>query len=222
MAQEALQLQAEPKQETGTGVSRAIRRQGRVPAIIYGGQQPEQGISLDYTQVTKAYLDGYFTSKIVEIEVAGKKIKVLPREVQLDPVSDKIVHVDFQRLESGKKITVSVKVNYINADKSPGIKRGGTLNIVRRSFQVNCAPDHIPESVTVDLTGANIGHRIHISHLNLSKEMELVIKDRDFTLATIAGRGKSMEETTATATTEAATAAPAAATAAAPAANNKG
>lgn len=198
MAQEALRLQAEPKKGTGTGPTRALRREGRVPGIIYGAKQPEQQISLDFAELSKAYLQGFFTSKIVEIELEGKTIKVLPREVQLDPVSDKVVHADFQRVEAKRKIRVSVKVNYINADKSPGIKRGGTLNIVRRSFQVWCEPDHIPESVTVDLAGTNIGHRIHISHLHLSKEIDLVIKDRDFTLATIAGRGKSMDETTAT------------------------
>lgn len=223
MTTQAIALSAEPRGTSGKGAARALRREGKVPAIVYGGKKGEQSISLDAKEFVLVYSKGNFTSKPVDLTVGKDTIRVLPRDVQIDPVSDFPIHVDFMRITKDSQVSVNVKVRFINADKSPGIKRGGVLNIVRRYVEFICDTDHIPETITVDLAGTKIGQSIHISHIELPKGARPAITDRDFTVATVAGRGSKDEEETATAATAAAAtataaAAPAAGAAKAPAA----
>lgn len=185
---EVIALAGEKRDSAGKGAARALRRDGRVPAIIYGGKQGELNISLNARELVREYSKGNFTSHIVDLTVGKDTVRVLPREVQLDPVTDVPTHVDFQRLVKGEEIHVKVKVRFIKADLSPGIKRGGILNIVRRYVEFICDVDHIPKFITVDLEGKRIGESIHISHIELPKGVRPAIGDRDFTIATIAGR----------------------------------
>ena len=191
---EAIALAAEKRENAGTGPARALRRQGKVPAVIYGGKQEELFIAVGLKELVKEFSKGNFTSHIVDLTVGKETIRVLPREVQLDPVSDTPIHADFVRLVKGEEISVKVKVKFINADKSPGLKRGGVLNIVRRYVEFICDVDHIPTSITVDLEGRKIGESIHISHIDLPKGARPAIKDRNFTLATIAGRSSKSDD----------------------------
>lgn len=210
--QQVVALSAELKEKAGTGAARAVRRENRLPGIVYGGKAAQVLISLDDREFNAIYRKGHFTSKIVELTIGKEKLRVLPRDVQLDPVSDAPLHVDFQRLTKGEAVRVNVAVRFANADKSPGIKRGGILNIVRRDIEMFCDPDHIPTHITIDLNGRRIGESIHVSQIELPKGAKPVIADRDFTIATIAGRGGKDDDA------EAATPAAAAAPAAAPAA----
>lgn len=218
MSQQVIALSAETREKSGTGDARALRREGKIPAIVYGGKKGEQSITINAKEFVLAYGKGNFTSKLVDLTVGKEVIRVLPRAVQVDPVSDFPLHADFMRLAKDSEVSVKVKVRFINTDKSPGIKRGGVLNIVRRYVDFICDVDHIPETITVDLAGATIGQSIHISHVELPKGARPAISDRDFTIATIAGRSSKDEEETAAAATPAAGAAAPAAGAAAPAA----
>ncbi len=209
--QQVVALSAELKEKAGTGAARAVRRNARVPGVIYGGKGGQVLISLDDREFNAIYRKGHFTSKIVELNIDGKTQRVLPRDVQLDPVSDAPLHVDFQRLTKGEAVRVNVAVRFTNSDKSPGLKRGGILNIVRRDIEMFCDPDHIPTHITIDLNGRRIGDSIHVSHVELPKGAKPVIADRDFTIATIAGRGgKDDDAAEAAAAPAAAAAAPAA------------
>lgn len=191
---EARILKAEPREKQGTGNARETRRQGRIPGIIYGSKKPEVSISLPEKELTLEYGKGHFTSKIYEIDVNGKKEKVIPRDVQLHPVTDRVLHADFQRLDGQETVKVKVKVQFLNIEKSPGLKRGGVLNRVRRDVELVCPVNAIPEKVEADLSGTQIGDAIHYSHLNVPAGVTPVITDRDFTVATIAGRQKKDEE----------------------------
>lgn len=199
MSQQVIALKAGTREKAGKGDARALRREGNIPAIIYGGKKGEQSIFINAKDFVREYGKGNFTSKLVDITVGKDTIRVLPRDVQVDPVSDFPLHADFMRLEKDSQVLVKVKVRFINADKSPGIKRGGVLNIVRRYVDFICDVEHIPETITVDLAGASIGQSIHISHIELPKGARPAITDRDFTVATIAGRGGKDEEETAAA-----------------------
>lgn len=194
MAQHSIEFKATARPRAGKGAARQARREGKVPAVIYGDGKPPETIALDYNELWKQFLKGHFTSTVFEIDLEGKKHLVIPRDMQLDPIKDQPIHVDFLRIGKEGLIRVQVPVRFINDTLSPGLKRGGVLNIVRHEIEVNCPYDKIPEAFVVDLEGAEIGRSIHISALNLPQGVEPTIKDRDFTIATIAGAVKVEEE----------------------------
>jgi large subunit ribosomal protein L25 len=192
-----------------------------VPAVIYGNHETPETINLEYNELWKQVLRGHFTSTAIELDVEGKKHIVLARDVQVDPVRDTPLHVDFQRVGKDGMIRVSIPVRFMHEALSPGLKRGGVLNIVRHDVEVFAPYDKLPRSFEVSLEGLEIGRSIHISAVNLPEGVTPVIKNRDFTIATIAGALKGDDETTTAATTDAAAAAPADAKGAAPAAGGK-
>lgn len=212
MAQHPVELKATARPRAGKGAARQARREGKVPAVIYGDGQPPETISLDYNELWKQVLKGHFTSTVFEIEVEGEadKRRVIPRDLQVDPIKDQPIHVDFLRIGKDALIRVEVPVRFINDALSPGLKRGGVLNIVRHDIEVSCPYDKIPAYFEVDLAGLEIGRSIHISSIALPEGVEPTIKDRDFTVATIAGAVKQEEETPAAAAAAEGAAAPAA------------
>lgn len=187
MSHETYELTAEARETVGKGSARAVRRNGKVPAVIYGDKQPPLAIALTYKDIYYKIHGGGFLTTLATIDVGGKKIQVLPKDYQLDPVKDFPVHVDFLRVSKDTEVNVDVPVHFINEDKSPGLKRGGALNIVRHNVEFHCPANAIPEFITVDLAGADIGDSIHISAVKLPAGVKPVISDRDFTIATIAG-----------------------------------
>jgi large subunit ribosomal protein L25 len=195
MAATTKTLSAVARNGVGKGAARELRRQGLVPAVIYGDKQTPVTIALSYKDVHKAIYAGGFKSHVIELDVDGTKHKVIPRDYQLDPVRDFPLHVDFLRIGANSKLSVEVHVNFINEEKSPGLKRGGTLNVVRHTVEVNAPANAIPEEITVDLSGSEIGDSLHISAVTLPKGVTPVITDRDFTIATIvAPSGLKSEE----------------------------
>ncbi len=193
---EAIELKAWPRERTGTGGARAERREGRIPGIVYGGKDAPQNIALKIKDVTKQIQTGHFQSTIFMLDLDGNKVRVIPRAVQVDPVRDNPLHVDFMRLAKDALVAVDVPVHFLNEAASPGLKRGGVLNIVRHDIAVRCPADRIPEFIEIDLTGLEIGDSIHISAVSLPEGAVPTITDRDFTVATIAGRTAEEETTT--------------------------
>jgi large subunit ribosomal protein L25 len=191
---EAIELKAWSRGRTGTGGARAIRREGRIPGIVYGGSDEPLNITLETKEVSKQIRTGHFQSTVYMLDMDGTKIRAIPRDVQVDPVRDFPIHVDFLRLAKNAMIDVDVPVHFLNEGAAPGLKRGGVLNIVRHEISLNCPADSIPESIEIDLSGMEIGDSIHISSVALPEGAEPTIADRDFTVATIVGRG-SEEET---------------------------
>ena len=179
-------LATEPRERAGKGAARATRRAGRVPAVIYGGKIEPSMISVDPLELNQELNKPGFFGRVFEISGSKGAERVLPRDVQFDPVSDRPIHVDFMRLSADTKVNVEVVVLFVNEELSPGLKVGGVLNIVRRSLELVCIPAAIPESITIDLTGLELGDSIHISHIDLPEGAESAITDRDFTIATIA------------------------------------
>jgi large subunit ribosomal protein L25 len=217
---ELITLKATARPRAGKGAARQARREGNVPAVIYGDQKAPETINLEYNELWKQVLKGRFTSTAIELDVEGNKHVVLARDVQVDPVRDTPLHVDFQRVGKDGIIRVSIPVRFIHEALSPGLKRGGVLNIVRHEVEVFCPYDKIPPFFEVSLDGLEIGRSIHVSALKLPDEVKPVIQNRDFTIATIAGALKGEEETT-TAAAATPDAAAAAAPGAAPAADAK-
>jgi large subunit ribosomal protein L25 len=218
MASEIIALKATARPRAGKGAARQARREGNVPAVIYGDNQSPEIIALEYNELWKQILKGHFTASVFDIDIAGKgKIRVIPRDVQVDPVKDFPIHVDFLRVGKDGIIRVAVPVKFTNEALSPGLKRGGILNIVRHEVEVFCPYDRIPEAFEINLEGLEIGKSIHISAVELPDGVSPVIANRDFTIATIAGVRKE-EEAATEAAPAAAAAAPAAAKGAAPAA----
>ncbi|WP_375454898.1 50S ribosomal protein L25/general stress protein Ctc [uncultured Methylobacterium sp.] len=161
-------LEAVARDRVGKGAARAVRRQGRVPAVVYGGGQPPQAISIDLVRARTLIYAGGFKTTLFEIEAGGRKTRAIPRDFQLDPVSGVPMHVDFLRVVAGQTVTVEVPVHFHNEDAAPGIKqKGGTLNIVLHTLPVDVAPDQIPDGIEVDLTGREIGDVIHVSDIAL-------------------------------------------------------
>lgn len=188
-------LIAEVRNKSGKGVARSLRREGKIPGIIYGDNQPELRVATALRDFVKEYNSYGFDSRVYDLEIDGNIHKVLPREVQTDPVTDKPIHVDFLRVNADKKLRVSVPVRFLNSDKSPGLKKGGVLNIIRRKVELFCNPASIPARLEIDLSGKQIGESIHISSIKLPQGIVPTITDRDFTIATIVGRGgKSAED----------------------------
>ena len=179
-------LEATARDRAGKGAARAVRREGRVPAVIYGDKKDPQLISLDYRDTWKHVQSGRFLSTLFDVSVDGEKVRAIPRDIQFDPVRDFLVHIDFLRLGKGARIAVNVPCNFINDSESPGITRGGVLNVVRYEIEVYCPAESIPEEFEVDLTGLDIGDGVHISAISLPDGVEPTITDRDFTICTIA------------------------------------
>jgi large subunit ribosomal protein L25 len=219
---ELISLKATARPRAGKGAARQARRDGNVPAVIYGNSETPEMINLEYNELWKQVLRGHFTSTAIELDVQGKKHIVLARDVQVDPVRDTPLHVDFQRVGKDGVIRVSIPVHFTNEAASPGLKRGGVLNIVRHDVEVFCPYDKIPRFFEISLEGMEIGRSIHISAVTMPEGVTPVIKNRDFTIATIAGALKGDDETSSAAATPDAAAAPAAdAKGAAPAAGAK-
>jgi large subunit ribosomal protein L25 len=180
-----LTLSAETRDRAGKGASRELRRQNRVPAVIYGNKQEPELIHVKEKALIKLLMTGHFSNSVVEIELGGKKQITIPKDVAFHPVSDRPTHVDFLRIVKGAKVNIEVPVVFINEDASPGLKRGGVLNIVRHELELICENDKIPDDIQIDVAGFDIGDSIHISHVKLPKGSESKITDRDFTIATI-------------------------------------
>jgi large subunit ribosomal protein L25 len=180
-------LNVDVREGTGKGAARAARREDLVPGVLYGGKQGPVAINLRGNQIRKALLTGQFISHMMELEHEGKRQKVIARDIQFHPVSDAPLHVDLFRVDENTRIDVEVSVHFINEEKSPGLKRGGVLNVVRHVVELNCPAGSIPEAIEADLTGLDIGDSIHISAIPLPKGVEPTITDRDFTVATLQG-----------------------------------
>jgi len=178
-------LTAEPRLRAGKGTARQTRRDGRVPAVIYGNKEEAQLISLDAREFGKVYRKAGFLTHLVDLTVAGTTHRVLPRDIQFHPVTDVPLHVDFLRIAADTVVTVEVPWEFINQNLSPGLKRGAVLNVVRFKAELHCRVDAIPEKITVDLAGYDVGASIHISTVKLPEGVTPTISDRDFTIATI-------------------------------------
>ena len=191
-------LNVEKRERTGSGGARATRNSGLIPGVLYGGKRGAIAIEIKAKDVEMAIRSGKFLSHMVELNHQGEKQPVIPRAIQFHPVTDLPIHVDLYRVEANAEIAIDVVVHFRNHDASPGLKRGGALNIVRHTIRLKCQANNIPEEVVVDLTGLDIGDSVHISSIKLPEGARPVIRDRDFTVATIAGR-KAEEEVATTA-----------------------
>ena len=182
---DALTLPAEARERAGKGASRHLRREGRVPAVIYGGKEEPTLIHVEAKELVRQLGTGHFMNSIVTIEVGGRSIRTLPKDVALNPVTDRPEHVDFFRLAKDAKVEVAVPVVFINEDAAPGLKKGGVLNVVRHELELVCDAEKIPTDIQIDVTGKDVGDSIHISEVTLPEGSESAITDRDFTIATI-------------------------------------
>jgi len=182
---DTLTLSAEARDRAGKGASRALRREGRVPAVIYGNNEDPQTVHVEEKSLSKLLGTGHFFNSVITLEVGGKKVRTLPKDVAFHPVTERPLHADFLRVSAHAKVTVNVPVRFTNEDASPGLKRGGVLNVVRHELELVCDAARIPDEITIDATGFDVGESIHISHVNLPKGTEPTITDRDFTIATI-------------------------------------
>lgn len=192
---DTLTLSAETRDRVGKGASRALRREGRVPAVIYGNNQEPTSIHLDERALYKALHTGHFMNSVVMIEgLGGKAIRTLPKDVALDVVTERPVHVDFLRISEHATVTVSVPVVFADEDASPGLTKGGVLNIVRHELEVVCDAAEIPSEITVSVKGLDLGESLHISAVTLPKGVASAIDDRDFTIATIAAPAALVSE----------------------------
>lgn len=224
-------ISAKSRSGKGTGDARAVRREGNIPGVIYGAGMDSKTITINLRDIAKHYGTGRFTSTLFTLDLDGEKMRVIPREVQVDPVTEQPIHADFQRLVAGARIRLFIPVHFNNHGDSPGLKRGGVLNIVRHEIEFFCPSERIPQFIEADLKGMDIGDSLHISHIKLPEGLVPVIRSRDFTVATVAAPSAFTEVETKAATTaegEAAAgaapvagAAPAAGAAAAPAAGGK-
>lgn len=188
------EMKATARPKVGKGAARATRRSGRIPAVIYGEKKTPVTISLDAEDVTRRIYAGHFLTTVYELDIDGEKQRVIPRGYELDPVRDAPIHVDFQRLSKGSSVRVHIPVKFTNHDAAPGLKRGGTLNIVRHTIECLCPSETIPESITADLTGLDIGKSLHISKILLPEGIRPVIRERDFTVATVVSSSGYIEE----------------------------
>jgi large subunit ribosomal protein L25 len=191
---ETITFEAESRVGVGKGPARQLRRAGRVPAIIYGERKDQQMVSLEARALRRQLGNPHFFNTLCSLQVNGEAIRVLPREVQLHPVTDDPIHADFVRVSAGATIEVEVPVVFVNEETSPGLKRGGVLNIVRREVELACPADAIPGELTVDLQAFDIGDSVHISHITLPEGVRPTITDRDFTIATISAPTVVAEE----------------------------
>ena len=179
-------LNANIRNDKTKGELNSLRNSGNVPAIIYGGKEENKKVSISKKLLKTLIEKDNFLSNIVTLNVDGKTQNVLPREIKYDVISDEPIHVDFLRVVPGVKIKIEVPVKFINHDKSPGLKRGGVLNIVRRKVELKCPSEKIPENLVIDLEGVDIGESFKISSINLEKDVLPTIQGRDFVIATLA------------------------------------
>ena len=182
---EQLTLSAEARDRAGKGASRALRREGRVPAVIYGNNEEPQSIHVEEKLLNKLLGTGHFFNSVVMVEVNGKAVRTLPKDVAFHPVTDRPLHADFLRVSEHATVNVNVPVRFENEDAAPGLKKGGVLNVVRHDVELIVDAANIPEDVVVDLKGFEVGDSIHISAVTLPKGAKTAIDDRDFTIATI-------------------------------------
>ena len=196
---DALTLPAEARERAGKGASRALRREGRIPAVIYGGKEEPTPIHVEEKELVKQLMTGHFMNSIVKIEIGGDTVRTLPKDVALHPVTDRPTHVDFLRLARDAKVEVQIPVIFVNEEASPGLKKGGVLNVVRHELDLVCPADAIPGEIEIDVTGKDVGESIHISEVTLPTGVESAITDRDYTIATLVApsalkRSESEEE----------------------------
>ena len=182
-------ISATKRERSGKGATRAVRRAGLVPAVIYGSKKSPESINMESREVTRIVHQPGIFSRLLEIDVTGNKSTVLTRDIQFHPVTDVIMHMDFLRVSQSAQVTVSVPVEFINEDKCPGIRVGGVLNVVRHEIELECPATAIPDTLTFDLEGVAIGDSIHISAIELPENVVPTITDRDFTVATLASPG---------------------------------
>ncbi|MFM5955412.1 MAG: 50S ribosomal protein L25/general stress protein Ctc [Novosphingobium sp.] len=182
---DTLTLPAETRAQAGKGASRALRREGRVPAVVYGNNEAPASIHVEEKELVRQLGTGHFFNSIVEIVVGGQTVRTLPKDVAFHPVNDRPLHADFLRISKDHKVHVNVPVHFANEAASPGLKRGGVLNIVRHELDLICDPERIPDEISIDVTGLEVGASIHISHVSLPEGATSAITDRDFTIATI-------------------------------------
>ena len=199
---ETKSLAASVRSGVGKGAARSVRREGRIPGVIYGGGEPPTPISLLWHDVNKLIYAGHFLTTTFDLDVDGSVERVIPRDYQLDPIKDKPLHVDFLRIRAGSKIVVEIPVHVANEDEAPGLKAGGVVNIVRHALELRVAADAIPANVTVDLTGLAIGDSVHMSEVKLPRGASFVTPDEDFTVLTIAPPVEEIVETEAPLTVE--------------------
>ena len=185
MATAAKELKAQARSGVGKGAARALRREGLIPAVIYGDKKTPLPIAISYNEAMKSIYAGGFLSHVITLDVGGEKHRVIPRDYQLDVVKDKALHVDFLRIGKGSKINVQVPVHFVNELESPGIKRGGVLNIVHHTLDLTVDADNIPEQIIIDLTGLDVGQSVHISSIKLPAGASDHSHETDLTIATI-------------------------------------
>ncbi|MFL2882907.1 MAG: 50S ribosomal protein L25/general stress protein Ctc [Pelagibacteraceae bacterium] len=179
-------LKAIKREKGSSGENKKLRTSGLIPAILYGGKDENAKISIDKKSISTILNSDSFLSTVIELDIDGKKQKVLPREVAYHVVSDEPIHIDFMRIVSGSKITIEIPVQFKNHEQSPGLKRGGVLNIVRRKIELKCPAENIPDDIMIDLTGTDIGTSIKISTVKLPENVTPTITGRDFVIATVA------------------------------------
>ena len=179
-------LKATKRENLSSGSNNKLRAKGFIPAILYGGKDQNQNISVSKKEISNIINSETFLSKVLELDIDGKKEKVIPRDVAYHVVSEEPMHIDFMRIVSGKKIILEIPVKFINHPDSPGLKRGGVLNIVRRKVELKCPAESIPDEIVVDLAGTEIGTSIKISSVKLPENVIPTITDRDFVVATVA------------------------------------
>ena len=179
-------LKAIKRENTSSGSNNKLRSEGLIPAILYGGKDSNQNISVKKKEIQSLVYSDTFLSKVLELDIDGKKEKVIPRDVAFHVVSEEPIHIDFMRIVAGKKIILEIPVKFINHPDSPGLKRGGVLNIVRRKVELKCPAENIPDEIIVDLAGTDIGTSIKISSVKLGNDVVPTITDRDFVIATVA------------------------------------
>ena len=182
---EQLTLPAEARERAGKGASRELRRNGRVPAVIYGDKKEPISVHVELKLLTKMLSTGHFMNSVIMIDSGGKTHRTLPKDVQFHPVSSRPIHVDFLRIGAHSQVNVNVPVHFTNEDDSPGITRGGVLNVVRHDLELICDAAEIPEQIEISLAGLDIGDSIHISNIDLPKGSKSAIDDRDYTIATV-------------------------------------
>jgi large subunit ribosomal protein L25 len=196
---EQLTLSAETRDRAGKGASRHLRREGRVPAVVYGNNEEALSIHLEEKALVKALSTGHFMNSVVMIDAGKTPVRTLPKDVQFHPVTDRPLHVDFLRISEHAKVHVDVPIVFVDEEKSKGLKRGGVLNAVRHDLELVCDAAEIPEQIEISLAGLDIGDSLHISAVTLPKGVESAITDRDFTIATIvpsSGMTESVTEDT--------------------------
>ncbi len=188
------ELKVETRDGTGKGPAFQARLKGLIPAVVYGGSGKPENVAVDFRTLERQIEKGHFLTTLVTLDVGGKKMRAIPREVQLDPVSDRPVHVDFMRLTEGSTVRLEIPVHFNGQDVSPGIKKGGVLNIVRHSIGLICPADKIPHTIEVDVSKLDINETIHIKALTLPDGVKPIIRGRDFTVCSIVAPTSVIEE----------------------------